>query len=250
MAWRLYKAGWRPDHFTWMQAPVLVLLAIVGYASKHEVDAGGSWTGLLFLFGALQLLIIVLDGADGILARRTGSATRRGHLLDSLFDITGIGITLFVVMHLYVEWANLAFALLLVNFLVYLQNEIQGTKSITYTRGPVTGGLYLSPFFPSAIVVALALPLAIGLILMVSRVAWRKRLWNWYQFLTAGQRQQYKAVPRPERAALPAPPASPNPWRVREATQPSTVASPKPAVPAPDPIDRGPEKAPLLEKKA
>lgn len=194
LAWRVHRAGVRPDHLTYLQAPFMAALAYTGY--RH-------W---LLAFAALQVLIIVIDGADGILARRTGTTTRRGHLLDSIFDILGIGVTLGVVVYLHSQYAAWAYGLLLVNFLVYIQNEIQGTKSVTYTRGPVTVGLLLEPYYDRVLLAGLVIPLAIGLGLMVTRVAWRKRLWNWYQFLTAGRRREYKAVPRGERAELGGPP--------------------------------------------
>lgn len=203
VAWWLYRRGVRPNDLTFLQLPCFIALAYVGYL------------GEFFWFGALQILVILIDGADGILARRTGSTSRRGHLLDSLFDILGIGITLWVVSFhhgaetfLAFSISQLAFFLLFVNFLVYIQNEIQGTKAITYTRGPVTIALYLETFYPGLglIRVSLLVPLVIGLLLMVTRVDWRKRIWNWYQFLTAGKRHEYKATPRPERAALSRPP--------------------------------------------
>jgi phosphatidylglycerophosphate synthase len=207
LAWRLYKAGVRPDHLTFLQVPVYILLVATVWRAEEDPLRWLLW------FAILQVLVTVIDGADGILARRTGTATRRGHLLDSLFDIVGIGITIWAAAHLHPGVAQWALALLLVNFLVYLQNEIQGTKSITYTRGPVTFGLYLQTLEPETMLwgmpgLALAgilLPLGYGSILMLTRLEWRQRLWNYYQFLTAGLRREYKAVPREQRAGLPAP---------------------------------------------
>lgn len=193
--WWLHKRGVRPNHFTLAQAPFLVWLWWAGVNAQ------------LLLFGALQILVVLLDGIDGILARRTGTVTRRGHLLDSIFDIAGIGVTLWVVILLHPEHTQWAFALLFLNFVVYIQNEIQQTKSITYTRGPVTAGLYLAQWYPEVLLAGLLLPLLIGSILLVTRLELRKRLWNWYQFLTAGLRREYKAVPREQRAALTPPPA-------------------------------------------
>ncbi len=196
LAWQLHKLGVRPDHITYLQTLPLAGLVWAGYY------------GHLFWFGTFQILVIIVDGADGILARRTGTTSRRGHLLDSIFDILGIGITLWAVAHLRPEYAQWALGLLMVNFLVYIQNEIQGTKSVTYTRGPVTVGLYLDQWFLYVLPAGLIVPFAYGLVLMVSRVEWRKRLWNWYQFFTAGRRREYKATPRTERAGLSHPPGS------------------------------------------
>lgn len=210
LAWRFHKWGVRPDHLSFLQAPVYLAMIAVALQAHEDLR-------VLFWFGCLQILVIVIDGADGILARRTGTATRRGHLIDSLFDIIGIGITIWAVSILYPTVAQWALALLFVNFLVYLQNEIQGTKAVTYTRGPATIGLYLQQFYPSetlagqpALVFAgLLLPLAFGGALMLTRLDWRKRLWNYYQFLTAGQRREYVATPREERARLRVPPGPP-----------------------------------------
>lgn len=198
LAWRLYHLGIRPDHVTLMQVPVYLGMIYSGFAAAHDFR-------YLFIFGTLQILVVVLDGADGMLARRTGTATSRGHLLDSLFDITGIGITLWVASHLYPHYAQLALGLLLVNFLVYLQNEIQGTKSITYTRGPVTLGMVIEYWYPGLLLWAMVMPLGIGALLMLSRVDWRRRVWNWYRYITGGQRREYKQTPRVERARLPHP---------------------------------------------
>lgn len=209
LAWRLHRVGLRPDHLTFLQTPVYAGLVYSAYRAKLE-------PAFLLLFAGLQLVVVLLDGMDGILARRTGTVSRRGHLLDSLFDIVGIGVTLWAVNYLYPSLGQWAFLLLFVNFLVYVQNEIQGTKAITYTRGPVTIGLLLERFYPGVLLVGLLLPLALGLILMVTRVEWRKRLWNWYQFLTAGRRREYKAVPRRERAALGTVPAAAPPPEARD----------------------------------
>lgn len=207
LSWRLYKWGVRPDHISFLQVPVYILMVAVVFRVHEDPIL---W---LTLFGALQILVVVLDGADGILARRTGTVTRRGHLLDSLFDIMGIGLTLWAVGYLHPSLAQWGFTLLVVNFMVYVQNEIQGTKSVTYTRGPATLGLYLQAFYvdatlfgkPALAFLGILLPLAYGAVLMLTRLEWRQRLWNYYQFLTAGQRRAYKATPRERRAGLVSP---------------------------------------------
>jgi len=207
IAWRLYKWGIRPDHISFLQLPVYLLMIGVALRAPQNLVY---W---LTIFGTLQILVVLLDGADGILARRTGTVTRRGHLLDSLFDIMGIGVTLWAVGYLHPGLNQWCFALLVLNFMVYIQNEIQGTKAITYTRGPATIGLYLQLFYPDLQLLgqpALAflgviLPLAYGSLLMLTRLEWRQRLWNYYQFLTAGQRHEYKQTPPEHRARLRSP---------------------------------------------
>lgn len=194
MAWWLQRHGVRPLHVTLLQGPVYAVMLYVGFRADTSAEL---WT-----FGWLQVLATVIDGADGILARRTGTVTRRGHLWDALFDIAGIGITLWVVAVLHPALAQWLLVLLLVNFFVYLQNEIQGTKSITYTRGPVTLGLVFEQYFVGVLLVGVALPIFVGTLLLFTRVAWRKRFWNYYQFLTAGRRQEYKAIPKAQRSDL------------------------------------------------
>lgn len=198
VAWWFHRHGFRPDHFTYAQTPVYVVLVVAALRDEP-------WA-----FFVLTVFAVLLDGADGVLARRTGTVTRRGHLLDAFYDIVGIGVTLWAAAQMYPDAAGLPYValppieqlllvLLVINFLVYVQNEIQGTKAITYTRGPVTGGIVLEQYWEGLLVIGVLLPLLIGTALLFTRVAWRKRLWNWYSFLTAGRRKEYKSVPRRER---------------------------------------------------
>jgi phosphatidylglycerophosphate synthase len=68
--------GWRvhPDTLTWTQLGVSVL-------------AGAAfWQGAMFLAGWLTILAGALDVLDGGVARRSGVASARGALIDSLVD--------------------------------------------------------------------------------------------------------------------------------------------------------------------
>lgn len=194
LAWWLHRRGVRPNHVSVLQIPVYAAMLYVGYGADVPV--------MRWNFLALQVLAFVIDGADGILARRTGTVSRRGHLVDEFFDIAGIGITIWVVIIHHQELSQWLYGLLFVNFLVYIQNEIQGTKNITYTRGPLTLGFALELYAPGLLIAGLALPLVIGVVLLFTRVAWRKRLWTYYQYLTAGRRREYKAVPKAQRLQL------------------------------------------------
>ena len=70
----LADLGVRPDHLTYAQFAVSVL-------------AGGAFAGgAIFLAGWLTILAGTLDILDGGLARRTGLASPRGALLDSVTD--------------------------------------------------------------------------------------------------------------------------------------------------------------------
>lgn len=210
LAWWLHRHGIRPDHVTFLQIPVYVAMVYTGYYADQ--------LRYLWAFFFLQGATLIIDGADGILARRTGTVSRHGHLLDALFDIVGIGITLWAVQQHYPQYGSWLLALLLINFLVYIQNEIQGTKSITYTRGPVVVAFLLEHYYDGGdlMLIGILLPLSLGTLLLFTRVAWRKRFWTYYQFLTAGRRHEYKATPREERVKLAedprlSPPAWPRP---------------------------------------
>lgn len=240
MAWWLHRHGVRPDHVTYTQVPVYAAMVYFGW---HANDAATLW-----IFGSLQFLTFLIDGADGILARRTGTVSRRGHLLDEVFDITGIGITIWAVFVHHPRLSQWLIALLLVNFLVYIQNEIQGTKSITYTRGPLTGGFVLEYYFPGLLVIGTALPLVFGVFLLFTRVAWRKRFWTYYQYLTAGRRREYKATPREQRAELFSehPALSPKRW-TPSAPEPSEERNEAPQKPGGS--ENGPREEPAPQDK-
>jgi hypothetical protein len=49
-------------------------------------------------------------------------------------------------------------------------------------------------------VIGVILPFLFGIALLFTRVGWRRRLFNWYQFLTAGRRKEYVSLPRKERS--------------------------------------------------
>lgn len=219
LAWWLHRHRVRPDHITFLQIPVYAAMMWTGFRATNDNIT------LIWIFGWLQVLAFLIDGADGILARRTGTVSRRGHLLDEIFDIAGIGITIWIISIHHGGKAQWLLALLVVNFLVYIQNEIQGTKSITYTRGPLTLGFVFEYYFPGLLAVGIALPLVFGVLLLFSRVAWRTRIWTYYQYLTAGRRREYKSTPPEERHRLaqhppPARPPRPAPSAAAGPTEP------------------------------
>jgi phosphatidylglycerophosphate synthase len=196
MAWWLHRHKIRPDHISFLQVPVYAAMIYTGFRAVNDNIA------MIWIFGWLQVLAFLIDGADGILARRTGTVSRRGHLLDEIFDIAGIGITIWIVSMHHGDKSQWLFALLMINFFVYIQNEIQGTKSITYTRGPLTIGFVFEYYYPGVLSIGIALPLIVGVLLLFSRVAWRKRIWAYYQYFTAGLRKEYKRTPREQRESL------------------------------------------------
>ncbi|MBI2077121.1 MAG: CDP-alcohol phosphatidyltransferase family protein [Euryarchaeota archaeon] len=239
LAWRLHRMGVRPDHISFLQVPVYAGMIYSAYESWR--DPAVNW-GLLWTFGWLQVFAFLIDGADGILARRTGQVTREGHLLDALFDIAGIGITIWAVYIHYPQLGSWLLALLLVNFFVYIQNEIQGTKSITYTRGPVTIAFVFASMYPQLLFIGIVLPLVLGVILIFTRVAWRKRFWSYWQFFTAGRREEYKAIPREQRfeAASKDPAFAMKPRAPRVRRQEDGAAAEKTEPTEPTPLSREP----------
>ena len=226
LAWFLHRHGVRPNHISFLQIPVYAAMLWTGFRAVNDNIT------MIWIFGWLQVLAFLIDGADGILARRTGTVSRRGHLLDEIFDIAGIGITIWIVSIHHGDKAQWLFALLMINFFVYIQNEIQGTKSITYTRGPLTIGFVFEYYFEGLLNIGIALPLIFGVLLLFSRVAWRKRVWTYYQYLTAGRRREYKATPKAERQLLAHHPTqNVSAWPVART---SATQTKQPAVPARD----------------
>lgn len=161
LAWRLYRAGVRPNHFTFAQVPV------------YAAQAWFGWHGALPWFAAAVVFGIALDGADGIMARRTGHVTPKGRLLDALFDLLGIGVVLLVTALLHPDLGRWSLLLGAANVLVYYQNEVRGEKTVAYTRGPVLVGLLLEPNYAGALGIGVGLPLAVAALILMGRLRTR-----------------------------------------------------------------------------
>lgn len=132
----LLARGIHPNHFTFLQLPVFTVQILA--ALEGSQGAPGAWLWRC-VFVATILLVILLDGGDGILARVGNLQSRTGAVLDSLFDTMGIAITLwgaaqFPELAVARNWLLLLFV---GNLLLFLQNALLGHKVIAYVRGPV-----------------------------------------------------------------------------------------------------------------
>lgn len=77
---RFHDLGLRATHLSLAQAPLVVA------AGALIVDERLTWA-----FGVL-LASLVLDLADGLYARATGTVSRLGHVLDKAMDLVGIAV--------------------------------------------------------------------------------------------------------------------------------------------------------------
>jgi phosphatidylglycerophosphate synthase len=162
LARRLFRLGVRPNHLTLAQAPIAVAQL---------------WTGVqgeLGWFFAAVAIGTVLDNADGVLARRTGSVTRSGERLDAAFDVVGIAIVLVVSAARSRDAAIWCAALAGMNVVLHWRSARCGRKGVPTTRGPVVSGLMLDDRFPGALLAGVWLALAAGLAVL----AWRPLYWS------------------------------------------------------------------------
>lgn len=153
----LYAAGVRPNHLTLAQVPIYVLMIVAGLE------------GRVIEFGLWQIVIMVLDGMDGTLARRMGLASRSGAVLDAVFDFFGIIVVIGIAVHLDPQYFWWFVALLGANFALYLQNGVLDEKAVSYVRGPVVIALVLERSFPGIMWVAILVPLVVALTIVIVR---------------------------------------------------------------------------------
>lgn len=121
----LLARGVHPNHLTFLQLPVFVFqifAAVQGWAMS---------------FATSTILIIVLDGGDGILARVGRLQTKAGAVLDATFDTLGIAIVMWGATRFYPEESVWLMLLFLGNIVLFLQNALLNEKVIAYLRGPI-----------------------------------------------------------------------------------------------------------------
>jgi len=141
----LLAKGARPNHITFLQLPVLLL------------ELWAAQAGLRWLFVALIGLVVLLDALDGVLARVGRLESRAGAALDALFDTLGIAVVLYGAGMFAPAFATPLMLLFFANLVLFLQNELLGTKVISYLRGPVLVGVLLPQAMPGAVVLAAAI---------------------------------------------------------------------------------------------
>lgn len=142
-----------PNHVTFLQLPVFALQIV---AAIH---------GWALPFAFSTLLIIVLDGGDGILARVGRLQTRAGAVLDSTFDTLGIAIIMWGATRFYPEEAAWLMFLFLGNIMLFLQNALLNEKVIAYLRGPIA----IAVAWPDALWGGLVVPTVVIAVLLTMR---------------------------------------------------------------------------------
>lgn len=143
--------GVHPNHLTFAQVPVFA-------AEIYAATQGWNWA-----FVSLILLVMALDGGDGILARTGGLQSRKGAVLDSTFDTIGIAVVMWGAAQFFPEAETWLFVLFLMNALLFLQNALLEEKMISYVRGPIIlsvawpdfllGGMLLATFLATWLLV-------------------------------------------------------------------------------------------------
>ncbi len=157
----LSRLGVRPNHLTLAQIPVYAIMIHAGFQ------------GRLVAFAVWQMLIIVLDGMDGTLARRMGVQSRRGAYLDAVFDLFGIVVVMIVAIYTHPAYTAPLLALFLVNFLLYYQNYRLDEKAVSFVRGPVVLGILAEFYWPGVLSFAIGVPLVATLLILVVRMVKR-----------------------------------------------------------------------------
>jgi phosphatidylglycerophosphate synthase len=150
--WLLSK-GIHPNHLTFLQIPVFVLQI---FAAVH---------GWRYVFAYSTILIIVLDGGDGILARVGRLQTKAGAVLDSTFDTLGIAIVMWGATRFYPEQTTWLMFLFLGNIVLFLQNALLNEKVIAYLRGPIA----IAVAYPQTLWGGLLVPTVVIGVLLVMR---------------------------------------------------------------------------------
>lgn len=140
----LLARGVHPNHFTFAQLPVF------------GIEIWAAMEGHRWLFVSTILLIMALDGGDGILARVGKLESKQGAILDSTFDTFGIAIIMWSAAQFFPQYEPWFLWFFLGNGLIYLQNAVLNEKMVSYVRGPVIlaiawpgfiyGGLALAAF--------------------------------------------------------------------------------------------------------
>lgn len=153
----LYRVGIRPNHLTLAQVPIYGLMVYEGFR------------GNLVLFGVYQIVIMVLDGMDGTLARRMGIASRSGAILDAVFDLAGIVLVVIVAAHIHPDYAFWLYLTLATNLALYGQNYLLDEKAVSYIRGPVVLGMYLELRWPGIFWFGIVIPLVTSVLILVIR---------------------------------------------------------------------------------
>ncbi len=138
----LLARGIHPNHFTFLQVPVF---AFTIWAAVE----GWAWP-----FSLTILFVMVLDGGDGILARVGNLQSRKGAILDAVFDTLGIALMMWGATKFFPEADAWIMALFLANVLLFLQNALLEEKVVSYVRGPIVAMVPFPQLLLPALLVA------------------------------------------------------------------------------------------------
>lgn len=150
----LLDRGVQPNHLTFLQIPVLAVMV------------WAAWNQEVWWYFGLSWAIMVLDGADGIVARVGGTQSRSGAILDASLDTLGILVVLWGATQFHPEQAWAWWSLLGLNGALYAQNVVLEEKVVTYVRGPVI----LAIAFPDVLWLAIIGTLVVSLWLIITRL--------------------------------------------------------------------------------
>ncbi len=142
MAQWLLDRGVHPNHATFLQVP---FFAVQIWAATHAMP---------WLFVSMILVVMFLDGMDGILARTGGTASRLGAVLDSTFDTLGIAVVMWGTAQFFPFAETWIFGLFLANALLFLQNAVLEEKMVSYVRGPFILSVAWPPFLLAGLLLA------------------------------------------------------------------------------------------------
>jgi phosphatidylglycerophosphate synthase len=138
----LLARGVHPNHFTFAQLPVFaftILAAIEGW----------NWP-----FALTTIFVMILDGGDGILARTGNLQSKRGEVLDALFDTLGIGVLVWGTAQFFPDAEGWIYLLFIANILLFLQNSLLDDKVVSYVRGPLVAAVAFPQVLLGALIVA------------------------------------------------------------------------------------------------
>ncbi len=138
----LLARGVHPNHATFLQVPFFGI-------QVWAASIGNNW-----LFVSMILVVMFLDGMDGILARTGGTASRLGAVLDSTFDTIGIAVVMWGAAQFFPFAEPWIFALFLANALLFLQNAVLEEKMVSYVRGPFILSVAWPPFLLAGLLLA------------------------------------------------------------------------------------------------
>lgn len=145
----LLARGVHPNHLTFLQLPLYVFLIVCAAIGSQEPQPQDSAWRLAFAW--MNLLVPILDGGDGILARVGRLQSKSGAILDTTFDTLGIAIVMWGAAQFLPHYALWIMLLFFGSIVLFLQNALLDQKVIAYVRGPVLLAVLTPTVLPGAL---------------------------------------------------------------------------------------------------